>query len=599
MNVPARLQPTEPDLSPGQLLRLAAAMEVGVPSLGAASSLRELVALERGEYLKKSEGLKADERQRLWTLRAGLRALDTQQAREALSDTEELGGTLKEYWHWVIDSAYPVVEPGSKRPANQIPGNLATAIVRDPGRREFVLDSWRQFAGLLRVDDEAVLDRLGRHLDGCRPSDVEAPTPRTLDLGVDIAELTGLPQQLIVAHSDAWTREHQILMATNRVLHDRARRASMEEFSAGGRAEVSLNSAPRTAPLPDGRIRLVLAAPELEILNDEIAGRVLKRLVRTLRRGEMPGLNLSFAAAYSAFVTRQHEEGREHVTVFDPLDFAFIDGPDDSDATEPFEDSDVELDAAEQFVVAQDWLSGAIDASMRQLASQLRASGPEGVFPTASYGKQRSAGFGAAHLRAAQNCLQYLASAAYLNRVTLAPRLPSETDPKAELARHMRSTAPAMWNTTGAARQATLGFIGAVASVAWLAAVRMEPGNAPSIATDAATALVQSLRSFTGLAALQGMAGMLRRYAPPKPNPQSAWCTTLQAGSRWIEELAVAVGSYPGVASHPGLPSVVDGLRELAGQYAAVATATGLPDAGRATARLHAAADRLSQRGSA
>lgn len=599
MNVPARLQPTEPDLSPGQLLRLAAAVEAGVPSADAAFSLQELEPLERGEYLKKSDGLKADERQRLWALRAGLRALDTQQARQALSDTEELGGTLKEYWNWVINSAYPVVEPGSKRPANQIPGNLASAIARAPGRKEFVLDSWREFAGLLGIEHEVVLDKLGRDLDSCRPSDVEAPTPRALDLGIGIAELTGLPRQLIAAHGDAWTREHRVLMATNYALHDRARRASMEEFSTGGRAEVSLNSAPRTAQLPDGGIRLVLAAPEMEVLNDEIAGQVLKRLVRTLRRGEMPSPNLSFAAAYNAFVTRRHEEQRAPVTVCDPADLALLAGPDGCDRVEPFEDADAKLEAAEQFVVAQDWLSGAIDASMRQLAAQLRAHGPEGVFPTVPYGKQRSATFGTAHLRAAQNCLQYLASAAYLHRTTLAARLPSETDLKAELARHMRSTAPAMWNTTEAARQATRGFLGAVASVAWLAAVRIEPGDAPAIATDAATALVHSLRSFTGLAALQGMAGMLRRYAPPKPDPQAAWCATVQAGSRWIEEVATAVSGYPGIASHPALPSVVAGLRELADQYAAVAAATGPPDAGHAAASLHAAAERLPSRRSA
>lgn len=583
--------PSEPELSAGQLIRQGAAVARKVAPPVASQILRELQPLEAGEYLKKSTGLTIEQRTRLWALRASLRGVDAQGTRSALADLASAGGTLRGYWAWVIDNAYPAAEAGSAAATNQIPGNLASAIALAPERREYVLRSWVAFAQLLEIDYHPTIEQLAAVLDRCTLADVQAPTPRALDLGLRIATLSGLPPALVTAHADAWLAEHAILMATNEVHHERARRASFAEFRACNRTQVSLSYAPHTVVLPDGRMSLVLAAPEFELLNEDLAGQVLRRLLRGLRSGELPGNGLAFAAALSAFRTRRGRgASRDAAPLEDPDRLRAIDGRDGLSGAPGYDCEPELLDTVTQFMVAQDWLSTAIELKTRQLASKLAQQGPQEIFPTKVYGQKGSAGLDLIYLRAAENCLQYVVSGAHLDRVSRLPRLPVEDQPRAEFARHMRSTAPGRWHGSPAARQAVGGYLAAVACAAWSVINQVQPADAPSIALDRAQELLIAARSFAGLAALDGLLSMLRRFAPPAGRQTAGWLNTVTAGAEAIWELSTAVSQLPGIASHPARPGVRGAMIEVGNHYAEQAASD---IAVAAAARILDAADRL------
>lgn len=599
----------------GHRLRLQAAHRAGVPAEEATRLLARLVVLEVAEYYKTSSGLSLADRRAVLALRGRLNGLDPVAAGAAqLEPGGEVGKALTSYWPWLIYTANPPVHAGSEPPRDRIPGDLAAAIGREPHRQEFALDSWRLFAvaiGIATGRLNSALSVLAGLLRRCRPTDAQAPSRRAFDIAVEIAKLTGLPDELIEAHVRECHDQLAILWDTMEWFEASRRRAGMAGYRSGTTGRPS-NMLPYLTTSPDGQSYLVLSSAEYGMLSGDIGNKVLVRLVRVLRLGEQPERKAALRSAQTVYLDRMHgkrdSEGNPVPRSLgpDPSDSAGVQEPAPQDPLLPGQEVELEPGpttrspekiarraAAVRFAVAQEWLSTAVHQQMVAVGDQLRTKGPTAIFPTRAYGDQRAATLGPVHLRAAQNCLQYLACTAKLDSATGAvlPLAPGEC--KVEFARHMRTTGPEHWNGSPVGRRRTSDYVGAVAWAAWQAVKGIEATDAPEMTGASANLLLAALQDFAGIAALDGMVAMTRRFARPEEGPRAGWAATIAGGTEAIQLLAgwLANRSTPDSGMRTALAGQVG---ELGVAYRDAGSAAGMDEVVTNAGRLLRAAEELA-----
>lgn len=590
-------EPAGGEQSWSRRLRLQAAYRAGVSSDEAALLLDQLTALEPSEYLKTSAGLRTAERQAVLALRGRLRGLDPAVASAVRLDSSgEVRQALRNYWPWLIYTASPPGEAGLDSARDRLPGDLAAAIGREPDRWGLVLETWHYFAGLIGIDAgerKPALNALGELLRRCRPADAQAPTKRSFDIAVEIARLTGLPEELIEAHLRQCHDQLEILWETIEWYEASRRRASMAGYQ-GATAAGHRNGLPRPGTTPEGRPYLVLASAEYAMLTADISSKVFVRLVSALRLGAEPAREAALRSTQTVYLDRMHGK-RDSDGVWIPTKLRGA-APDPEEVASPEPPttpghpaagpstpppSAEDRAAAADFAVAQEWLSATVDRCMSRLGDHLLEHGPAAIFPTRAYGNTRSASLGQAHLRAAQNCLQYLACTARLEG-RAAVLAPSGGDPTAEFSRHMRATEPARWNGSPNGRKLTGDYVGAVAWAAWRGTTGMDAADAPEVAASIAGPLLAALQDFAALAALDGMVGMMRRFARPTESPRPGWMATITEGADAVAELTRWLAGRASLHGHPTLRALAGQVRELGLAYR---------DAGRAAARDEVVAD--------
>gem|GEM_PF-5163997 len=570
-------------------MRLSAGIASGRSPQRAAEILKQLTLLERREYFKRSSGLTAVERCRVWELRAELLGVDRDTAAARFGPEGPVALLLAQYWEWVIEQAHPTVTAGSRRQRNVLAGDLAAAIGRDPERRAWAVAAWVQLAEAIGLPVERARDHLlelDAALGKCRATDALAPTPRSIAVAAETVLLSGLPVELVTLQLAEWERQREVLYATVEATELARLRSGINGFR-GARSAAS-NFVPRLDRAPDGRTILLLPDPVLGALTLDVYSKVIISMVGALRRGELSGPDQALRAARNVFQEWRHGKRNDSGDWIDRHEITPSGGSRRPVATSVATAEPLSLPSAgEALLLSREWLGDAVDRALDVLQARLDRDGPEAVFPAGLYGAHRCAALGRVHLTTARNCLRHLIMASRLAPDTTAVELRADPDPRAQFAMHMRATRPDRWNTSDRGRRSVHDYLGSVTVVAWHAVRTVDPQQAPQSAGRTAERLLAELHRYTSIAALNGVTATMRRFARPAEPARSAWLTTIEAGSHLVDQLTLDLLVHPGGAGGQALHPALATVGELGAAYQAVTSA------GAFGTRLAAAAGRL------